>query len=240
MALPLIGITCGTDASSTSSLSDRLGQAYARAVAMVGGLPVIVPNISLSDIGALVASLDGLLLSGGRDVAPERYGVAEYHPATEVDLPRDETEFGLVRAAVAQRIPILGICRGIQALNAALGGTLYQDLPTERPGPVAHRQSEARNVATHRLDVETDSLVARALGVTSLQVNTFHHQAVCEPAPSLRVSGYAEDGLVEAVEATDGTFVVGVQYHPEEMVENCTASLRLFRSFVEAAAGNGR
>jgi len=236
MASPIIGITCSTVAGASAPPADQLGQAYARAVATVGGIPVLIPNVPVPNASALIAALDGLLLSGGRDVAPERYGAEDRHPATEVDLLRDEIELQLIHAALAQRIPILGICRGIQSLNVALGGTLYQDLPSERPGPIAHRQNEPRHVATHRLVIEPDSLAAGALGVTVLAVNTFHHQAVKEAAPTLRVTGHAEDGLIEAVEAPDFGFVLGVQYHPEEMVETCAASLRLFRAFVEAAA----
>jgi len=240
MASPLIGITCATDPQASDQVVDRLAQTYTGAIRCAGGLPVILPNLDGHSQTDVVARVDGLLLSGGRDIAPQLYGAAEQHPTVELDLPRDAAEVPLIRAALEANLPILAICRGIQALNVALGGTLYQDLPSERPGEVIHRQKQARHVATHRLRLVAGSTTADALGVLDLPVNSFHHQAVREVAPALWVSGYAEDGLVEALEAPDRPFVVAVQYHPEELVGVCEASRRLFARFVEAARRSAR
>lgn len=234
---PLIGLTCGTAESRPDEpLRDQLGQSYTRAIVQAGGIAVIIPNVPMGSVEDLLAPLDGLVLTGGRDVAPAQYGVETVHPSVELDLPRDETELALARTAFARDMPILGICRGIQLLNVALGGTLYQDLPSEWGGAITHRQSSARPLATHRLILEPDSLIARVFGTTELRVNSFHHQAVRRVASELRVVGHAEDGLIEALEAPNRTFVVAVQYHPEEMVDICPLSRSLFRTFVEVAA----
>jgi len=235
---PLIGVTCSTEAKDADAPpADRLAHTYTRAVLMAGGLPVLIPNVAETPIGDLLGRLDGLLLTGGRDVAPAHYGQLDVHPSVELDTLRDAVELPLIREAFERDVPILAICRGIQALNVALGGTLFQDLPSQRPGFVSHRQTAPRHEATHQLVLEPGSLAARALNVTQLRVNSFHHQGVEYVAPPLKATGYAEDGLIEAVEAEGRRFVLGVQYHPEEMVNVCESSRRLFRTFVTAANG---
>lgn len=236
MRKPLIGITCSSEPSDGSSaVADRLPRAYARAVFEAGGIPMVLPNAPAIELADVLDRLDGLLLSGGRDVAPGLYTSEAVHASVEIDKDRDEMELPLIREAFARDMPILGICRGIQALNVALGGSLYQDLPSERPGDVLHRQTAPRSEATHLLEVSPGARIAEALGVTTLRVNSFHHQAVREPAKGLVVVGRAEDGLIEALEAPDRRFVVSVQYHPEEMVGVCGASLGLFRSLIAVA-----
>lgn len=233
---PLIGLTCYSEVDDDGRPSGyRLGHRYVQAVLDAGGLPVLIPNAPAA-AQEVVERLDGLLVSGGRDVEPSLYGEAEQHPTVELDRPRDATELPLIRWAYERGLPLLGICRGIQAVNVALGGSLFQDLPSQRPGPVVHRQSQARHVATHQLILRAGSLTARCLGTETLMVNSFHHQAVRNPAPCLRVVGHAEDGVIEALEAEDRRFFVCVQYHPEEMTDVCGHSRRLFEEFVRAAA----
>lgn len=236
MQKPLIGITCSTELTDGSTATaDRLGRAYAQGVIRAGGIPTLLPNVSDADFADVLNRLDGLLLSGGWDVAPDLYTSDPQHSSVKADRDRDETEMPLIREAFARDMPILGICRGIQSLNVALGGTLYQDLPAERASDVIHRQTAPRPEATHALVVSPGTCTAEALGATTLRVNSFHHQAVREPAKDLAVVGRSEDGLIEAVEAPCRRFVVGVQYHPEEMLAVCDASRRLFRSLIAAA-----
>jgi len=232
---PIIGITCGTEYDSNQqAVADRLPRSYVRAVLAAGGAPLAIPNLKESETDALLDILDGLILSGGRDIAPSLYGSAEAHPSVELDHDRDTRELPLIRTAIEMDLPILAICRGVQSLNVALGGTLYQDLPTDRPSAVAHRQDAARDAATHSIAVHDASLLTRSLGATELRVNSFHHQAVRQPAAALTVVGWAEDGLIEAVEMEGRRFVVGVQYHPEEMVGVCGASRQLFGALIAA------
>lgn len=239
MKQPLIGISCSVFANDAGQpAGDRLVWAYARAVAAAGGVPVLLPNLAV-DLEALMQRLDGLLLAGGEDICPERYGEGERHPKVVVTPARDDLEIPLARLAVERGLPVLGICRGIQLLNVALGGTLYQDLPDQRPSAVAHRQADARHLGTHAFVPEADSRLAALIGPEPLRVNTFHHQAVREVAPGLVVCARAEDGLIEALETADGR-VVAVQYHPEDMAPVCPRSAALFAGFIATCREEGR
>ncbi len=235
---PVIGITASTVAEANADKwTDQLKQAYARAIWDAGGIPLLLPNLPDADPDAILTCIDGLLLSGGRDVEPVLYGDGEIHPTVELDVPRDRFELPLIRAAHGRDIPILGICRGIQSLNVALGGTLWQDLPSQSPSDVKHRQDAAGDQATHTLRLEPECRLAAVFGRRELPVNSFHHQAVRAVADGLVAVGWAEDGIVEAVEDPRRRFVIGVQYHPEEMAGSCAASASLFASFVAAGSG---
>lgn len=236
---PLIAITCGTNAQDAEATAagraqDRLNATYARAVAAAGGVPVILPNVGAAEAG--LERVDGLLLSGGLDIAPELFGEETLNDTVEVDAPRDATELPLIRAAVERDVPVLAICRGIQSLNVALGGTLYQDIPAQIPSDIAHSQKEGRAVATHGIAVTPGSRLAEIVG-EAMQVNSFHHQALRRIAEGLRVTATAPDGVIEAVEGTGPRFVLGLQFHPEEMTAVSEQARRLFAAFVEAARG---
>jgi putative glutamine amidotransferase len=234
---PLIGITCSTSAfdSQAKQPQDRLNEAYTRAVLEAGGLPVLLPNVEWKQAhGALLERLDGVLLSGGYDVHPCWFGEREVHVTAEIDQARDRSEMPLIQAAVESGRPLLAICRGIQTLNVAMGGTLVQDLPSERPSGIQHRQTEARHVETHAVEVAPDSRLGEIIGARRMGVNSFHHQAVKELAPGLRATAWAPDGLIEAVEGAGPRFMLGVQFHPEEMTGSSEGARRIFRSFVEA------
>lgn len=213
--------------------------AYVRSVVQAGGVPVILSQ--LAGAGAAARALDGcegLILTGGEDVHPRHYG-ADPHPALRaVDSERDRFEIALVAAARARRLPVLGICRGIQVINVALGGTLWQDLPSERPGPVEHDSDADRTARAHPVRLAERSRAAAALGVTSLVANSFHHQAVRDLAPGLVASGWSPDGLIEAVESPPGDpWLLAVQWHPEERHADTGAPDRgLFRALVREAA----
>jgi putative glutamine amidotransferase len=205
---------------------------------MAGGIPVILPTAGAAgEAAAVLARLDGLLLSGGVDVNPSLFGEVKLNETVEIDSERDEAELPLIRAALERDLPVLAICRGIQALNVALGGTLYQDIPSQIDTSLRHSQAEARGLATHAARICGDSRLGRCLGEEVVQVNSFHHQALNAVAAPLRVTATAPDGIVEGAEMEGARFIVGVQWHPEEMVANDRAALSLFRAFVGAAAG---
>jgi putative glutamine amidotransferase len=239
MHRPLIGITCGTSIRDLQAKTeqDRLNRAYSQALWQAGAMPVILPTLEEEKAAIeLLYHLDGILISGGADISPELYGETPLNETVETDPPRDRAELPLIRAAVQQGTPLLAICRGIQSLNVALGGTLYQDLPTQRPSPIAHRQSQSRHVPTHTISIEPGSRLAQIVGGASMEVNSLHHQAVKEVGRGLRVVAFAPDGVIEALEDAEKPFLIGVQFHPEEMVGVCEKSRRLFRAFVEAAS----
>lgn len=198
----------------------RLNEAYASAIARAGMIPLALPPLDPERATDVVAGVDGIVLTGGEDVDPARYHAAR-HPATEDVHPgRDAWEIALLAAARAARRPTLAICRGVQVANVALGGTLVQDLPSERPSRIAHARSDERETRVHEIDVTTGSRLAAVLGATHLRVNSSHHQAIDRPATGLAVTAAAPDGVVEGVEwaGEDGWWLLGVQWHPEELV----------------------
>jgi putative glutamine amidotransferase len=234
---PLIGVTTSELRSSRATTLRRhgepphaemaLGMTYLRAVEAVGGMPVVLPP--LGDAELLLDRLDGVCLSGGPDLDPEAYGAIERHAElgpTEPSL--DAFELALARAADARGIPILGICRGAQALNVARGGTLHQHLP-------AHRQTEPATATTHTVHVDEGSRLAALVGTRPLRVNSFHHQAVDELGRGLRAVAHAADGTIEAIEAPGAGFVLGVQWHAEGLVHEPRHRV-LFEALVVAAS----
>ena len=225
--------------------STSLSMRYTDAVLAAGGVPWIYPPTP--DAGALreaVRRCDGLLLTGGDDIGsgmhrPEA-GADLASRCVGVDRARDLFELELLGEWVARPVPLLAICRGMQVLNVALGGTLFIDLPTERPGEVEHHQTGRKDEAVHAVAVERGSLLARATGRRSLQVNSTHHQAVRDVAPGLRPVAVAPDGLVEAVEWADAAerpWMVATQFHPERLAPGRAEFRRLFNAFVEACRG---
>jgi putative glutamine amidotransferase len=212
--------------------------AYVSAVARAGGVPLILSQLMGEDRAArALEGCEGLLLSGGEDVDPSHYGAEPAAGLGSVDAERDRFELALFAAARAAGLPILGICRGIQLINIALGGTLFQDLPSERPGPIDHNPATARDARTHHVCLAPGSRAAQALGVDRLVPNSFHHQAVKDLAPSLIASGWSDDGLIEAVETrADEGWLLAVQWHPEEMHADLLAPEGgLFRALVDEA-----
>jgi putative glutamine amidotransferase len=207
-----------------------LNTAYVHALTRAGLVPVVVPPLLDADAaGAVLDHVQGLVLTGGEDVAPARYGATPHAKLGETDAARDTVELALIAGAQRRRLPVLAICRGIQILNVALGGTLYQDLTSERPGPIDHADQRSR----HGLRVEPRTRLHRIVGTLAARVNTRHHQAIRDLAPGLRATAWAEDGVIEGVErsAADASWTVAVQWHPEEDVEGA-----LFNSFAEAIA----
>jgi putative glutamine amidotransferase len=231
---PLIGIT-------TYEKSERerfeLPATYVEAVRLVGGIPVLIPP-GETNLEALLARLDGLILAGGDDVNPAYYGGANHPKIHNISVERDEMEIALSRMVVEQQFPTLCICRGAQVLNVALGGTLIEHIPDEAH-PTVHHQSvydgEVRLTQRHTIEVNPDSQLARLMDATELQLPSYHHQAIRKVAPSLRMVARAEDGIIEGVEHPDHPFLVGVQWHPEKSTD-VSSQLRLFEALVQKAS----
>ncbi len=229
-----------------------LSPTYVRAVQAAGGIPVLIPLLSKAKgLWSFYEGLDGLVLCGGGDIAPEIYGARDVGHCLHIVPERDAVELALTRRALADGLPLLGICRGIQVLNVAAGGTLIQDIASGWPNPLPHATSSAlpRDHLAHRALLEPDSLVSRLYSDRSsgehalheVWVNSSHHQAIDRLGSGLRVTARSEDGIVEAVEGNDKSrWVVGVQWHPEEL-QNGTDGLHraLFVNLVRHAAGVG-
>ncbi len=241
MALPLIGVTTYSDKNKAGYPIAALLQAYVDALVQAGAAPVLIPNGLPSETReALFARLDGILFTGGGDISLD-YFEGEAHPSIDgVNRQRDELELSLVRTAVEQEKPFLGICRGFQVVNVALGGTLFTHIPDQKPGSLKHDYypKYPRNHLAHPVKVEAESRLAAILGETELKVNSLHHQGAKLVPDSLNPVAYAPDGLVEAVELPGHPFAMAVQWHPEWLTDQ-PATRRLFRAFVEAAGKGG-
>jgi putative glutamine amidotransferase len=212
-----------------------LGLTYLRAIELAGGVPVVIPPLPVEAISELLANLHGVVLSGGPDIHPEAYGEAPHPELGPTWRDLDVTELALARLAIGRELPVLAICRGAQALNIARGGTLFQHLPERFGHSVEHSQLRPGAPTTHTVEVAEDSVLAGALGVTELEVNSFHHQSASGLGRGLRAVAWAPDGVIEAVEVPGRTFTVGVQWHAEGMTDS-PPQARLFSSFVERAA----
>jgi putative glutamine amidotransferase len=240
---PIIGITPSAQLDTLphgTFLRYLTSAPYVRAVETAGGVPVILPP-QRDTLDQLMAVIDGLILSGGPDVDPVRYGDDYVHPATYgIDPERDQFEIDLFNAALNQDIPVFGICRGVQVMNVALGGTLIQDVATEHPGAanIGHRQHE-RGLENSAVGHDVSAVDFTPLPIfenNDLGVNSFHHQAIRDLAPDLVPVAYSPDQLIEAVVMRGNSEVFGVQWHPELMFERDEAHLRPFVRLVEAAA----
>lgn len=214
---PLIAVTT-TSYSGAEYRTPQilLGSPYLEAVQRVSATPVLLtPAHSQASIAELVDAVDGLVLTGGEDIDPSRYGHKPHPKLETVNHTRDEMELRALARALELRMPVLAICRGLQLLNVHFGGTLFQHLPSEKPGGVIHEQSAPINERWHGARVEPGSRVEKLFAAQTFQINSFHHQGIDRLGAGLRAVGWADDGLVEAVEATDYPWVIGVQWHPE-------------------------
>jgi putative glutamine amidotransferase len=212
-----------------------LGIAYLAAVESAGAVPVAIPPLETDSARPLLERLSGLVLSGGPDIHPTAYG-ADAHEELGPTWPElDRFEIALAREADALRLPILAICRGAQALNVARIGTLFQHVPERFGADIDHRQPGYGAAPAHSVEIEPGSTLARALGSTTVEVNSYHHQAADQVGRGLRAVAWSPDGLIEAVEAPGRDFVVGVQWHAEAMAPERPEQAALFRSFVQAA-----
>ena len=220
----------------------RVNEAYTSALSSVGLVPLVLPPMDPSVAAAALVDVAGLVITGGEDVDPEHFGESA-HPATGKPHPgRDAYELALAKAAFERRVPTFAICRGIQVMNVALGGTLVQDIASQRPSDVEHDLSARRTERVHAVEIEPDSELARAVGATRISANSSHHQSVDRVASDLRVTARSDDGIIEAVEPREpGWWMLGVQWHPEELVATPEDwDRRLFESFARAVRAAGR
>jgi len=232
---PVIGITCGTSSKRGQTERYGLNQVYVQSVADAGGAPVLVPPMERTEAVTLLQRLDGLLVPGGADIHPSFYGQRPGAHLEETDKARDSLEMVLIRSATRRCIPVFAICRGMQMLNVAFGGTLYQDIKTETGSKVRHNtpKSWGRDRLAHSVDIEPDSWFAETTHARHLDVNSLHHQAVRDIGRGLRVTATSPDGIIEGLETSDRR-VVAVQCHPEEL-QSLSWARSLFRSFVASA-----
>ena len=237
MFAPLIGITTSLTVDKTPERA-YLNITYVRAVQEAGGIPLLLPpHLSAPVQAALWERLNGLVLTGGGDIEPARFGQPRHRKTDDVAPARDALELDLTRRAVDGDVPLFAICRGLQVLNVALGGTLIQDLSSERPGSLPHSQREPRHQPTHPVKVMGEGTrLGRVLGSLEVNVNSMHHQAIDTLGAGLREVAWAPDGVIEGVEMPgDDRFVLGVQWHPEELVGHDQAARNLFTALVDAA-----
>lgn len=238
---PVIGITCSLTATpidGTTFFLERniIARDYARAIEHAGGAPILLPHSEdLACIQQYLRVVDGLLLSGGGDIDPLRFGQEPHQNIGSVDPVRDEMELQLTQKALAADLPIFALCRGIQVLSIAAGGTIYQDIASELPQPtLRHSQKGAGWYASHTIDLLPDSRLHQITGSITTCVNSFHHQAVRDAGEGFIVTARAKDGVIEAIENPAHRFAVGVQWHPEMMWERHPEAVNLFAAFVKA------
>ena len=233
---PLIGVTMSTGNNDGGSwwLTSSTNRSYTDWVVRAGGAPLCLPNPDTALIDRYLDSIDGLLLTGGEDVAPLLYGQEPAKGMGTVDVPRDRFELPLARAALARSLPIFGICRGIQLLNIAAGGTLLQDLNSQPDRGQHQMRASGGRTVHHNIDIEPGSRLAGVLGAERLAVNSYHHQAVAEVGSGLCVTARALDGTVEALEGEGQRYLLAVQWHPEVMEPDHEPTARLFDAFIAA------
>ncbi len=238
MTPPLIGITTYRTMNQYDNPILALGENYVQAESRAGGLPVLIPlGLPEDQLTALIARLDGIIFSGGGDLESSIYGMEATPEVKNVDPDRDRLEIQMVREAVSEGLPFLGICRGLQVINVALGGTLYTHIADPHPRAVEHTfyPDWPRDHLAHPVRVDRGSRLEAVLGIQQIQTNSLHHQGIRTLAPKLTPAAWASDGLIEGIELPDHPFGLGVQWHPEWM-PTCAPMRALFSAFVEAAA----
>jgi putative glutamine amidotransferase len=235
---PIIGLTVYDGLSQSLSPISAINTAYVEAICQAGGLPILIPNrLYDGEWRDLYPRLDGVLFTGGGDISLAHFDGSPHPKIDDVNEERDTLELSLFRQAAQDGKPFLGICRGCQVANVALGGTLYTHIPEQRPGSVKHDwyPDIPRNTIAHPVRVEEDSRSAHIFGEPILQVNSLHHQGIKDLAPDLVAVGYAPDDLVEVIELPDHPFGIAVQWHPEWLTDQ-QPMRRLFTAFVEASS----
>lgn len=249
MTAALIGITTAHMPHPEGLPMVAVQESYVRSVLNAGGVPVLIPlGLQSSDLQVIFRQVDGILFTGGGDIDPQRFG-GEIHPAVhQIDPDRDEVEIQLAQESVRLGKPFLGICRGIQVINVAFGGSLYTDISSQRPNSLAHEWVPGRpwSHLAHSIRVEEGSRLAEILGGTRFEVNSLHHQAISQIKDDFKVTAFAPDGVIEALELPKHPFGMAVQWHPEWLQDH-PPMRALFSAFVRAAEehasaqkGNGR
>ncbi len=239
---PVIGVTPDFNAGDRKDMGGSeptyfLRARYLRAIEDLGGIPLILPLVEESSLRRqLLKNLDGLLLTGsGPDLPPSLYGERRRYRYPVMSRQRSSFEIEMARLVVDTRLPVLGICGGMQALNVALGGTLFQDIPSQLPSALQHQQTTPATRLSHSVQVTSKSLLRRIVQQPRIRVNSSHHQSIKEVAPPLAVSALAPDGVIEAVESRQHPFCLGVQWHPEFLYDHDNLARRIFKAFLNAS-----
>ena len=229
MSKPIIGILAVVD----DELNTKIQNTYINAIERAGGAPVLLPYVKNEEsIDAFVSICDGFLFTGGADVSPARYGEEKSERCGDVQLFRDEIEFKAFDKIYPTGKPIMAICRGAQLLNVAMGGSLYQDIPSEVKTEILHRQSEPKNVPTHTLKVLPDTPLHRLISTDTIVANSFHHQAIKRLSNALEITALSEDGIIEAVSSKGERYIRAYQWHPELLIDTDSDNLLLFEEFI--------
>jgi putative glutamine amidotransferase len=245
MSRPLIGVPTQTREPIPGFLTTPcwiMGQRYVRALTAAGGVPFIIPLLTgdTDTLRAIYERLDGVFLCGGVDIDPSQYGEERHRSCDKPDPDRDWTELTLIRWALADNKPVFGVCRGIQAINVAAGGSLYQHVPEQYPRGIKHDcfppgPPYTRDYLAHEVEVEPGTLLGRVMGAPRVLVNSMHHQGIKKLAPNFRASVRAPDGLIEGIEQIGPGFLVGVQWHPEELADKLAPMRCLFDEFIRVS-----
>ena len=235
MKKPRIGLICFVF-QSISVRNYMIQKGYVMGIIDAGGIPVLIPvTEDPSRCAEYMDMIDGLLVPGGEDIAPEYYGEDPVPQVNYINRDKDRYDFELIRLAREQKKPIFGICRGFQVLNVAFGGSLYQDIPSQVPGSICHSQSQdLRNVPTHKVTMDENSVLGKILG-KEIYTNSFHHQGIKKVGEGLRIVGSTNDGIPEALESEDG-LVYAVQWHPEDLYADYPVFKGLFTRLIELAS----
>jgi len=238
MAAPLIGITTYREPHKDGHQLITIPEAYVQAVSQAGGLPVLIPlGLPEQQLTDILPHMDGVIFSGGGDIDPAHYG-GEIHPKiSSLDSDRDRVELHLAKEIVLLGTPFLGICRGLQTINVAFGGSLYTHLPDTLPGDVhpPYDERKPRDILAHSVEIKPETQLYEILGKSMLEVNSLHHQGIKTLAPGLIASAFAPDGLIEGVELSNYHFGIAVQWHPE-WLRHYAPMRTLFQKLVEAAS----
>lgn len=233
---PVIGLTAFTE-STLQKRRVNVSYNYIEAIVLAGGIPIVIPECCCTDmVNSYLERIDGLIISGGVDVSPYLYGENPLKEVTYFSVERDNFEIALVKGAIEKKIPVFGICRGIQIINVARGGTLYQDITLQTDSPLGHNPIEMPvDRLYHNVIVENGTVLRSLFNHRSFLVNSFHHQAIKVFGLDLYASAFSEDGIVEAIEMKDNRYVYGVQWHPEDLVHSYPDFIALFKHLVDLA-----
>lgn len=229
---PLIGLTCKFDYSPKKRLN-KINYTYIDAIKGAGGIPIILPIVrDIDAIDRYLGAIQGLVLTGGEDAAPLLYGEEPIREVDTICFERDNMELNIIKKAYEMNIPIFGICRGIQMINIAFGGTLFQDINRQIPNSMGHFAGSCIEGGYHTIEIVKESIMYEILKKDRVQVNSQHHQSIKVLGANLKINALALDGVIEGIESTDDRFVLGVQFHPEAMIESHDEFLDIFKYFI--------